>query len=86
MWYTYILKSGKGRWYYVGSTNDVERRLDEHNNGKVRSTKFYQPFTIVFKKEFVREAEAREYERRIKKQRILKESIIRQIEKLCGIV
>ncbi|MGZ3605291.1 MAG: GIY-YIG nuclease family protein, partial [Thermodesulfobacteriota bacterium] len=44
MWYVYILKSGKDKNLYVGSTNSIRRRLTEHNSGKVDSTKSRAPF------------------------------------------
>jgi len=31
---------------YVGSTNDIARRLTEHNSGKVDSTKNRTPFNL----------------------------------------
>jgi putative endonuclease len=31
---------------YVGTTNDIARRLTEHNSGKVDSTKSRRPFTL----------------------------------------
>ena len=31
---------------YVGSTNDIARRLTEHNSGKVDSTKNRTPFSL----------------------------------------
>ena len=34
MFYLYILYSASSNKYYVGYTNDPERRLFEHNNGK----------------------------------------------------
>lgn len=82
MWQVYILKSEKSRWYYVGSTNDISRRLSEHNSGKVFSTKLRLPLKQVYSKNFDTEKEAREFERRVKKQRLLKEDIIRSIEAL----
>ncbi|TSC74797.1 MAG: excinuclease ABC subunit C [Parcubacteria group bacterium Gr01-1014_30] len=80
MWYTYILKSSKKNWHYVGSSNDLGRRLNEHNALKVASTKFYAPLELVYSKEWLTEKEARDYEKRIKRKRIEKESIIRKIE------
>ena len=80
MWYTYILKSRDRKWYYVGSTNRLKIRLDEHNNGKVKSTRGYLPFDVVFQKEFTLEKEARNYERLLKDKRIEKEKIIKLIE------
>ena len=44
----YILKSLANRWFYGVGTNNIYRRLKEHNLGKVRSTKTYRPFELVF--------------------------------------
>ena len=79
MFFVYILKSNKKDWYYVGSTNRLEERLAEHNSGKVRSTKPYIPFNIVYSKTFNNESEARSYEHKIKDCRKEKESIIRSL-------
>lgn len=46
MWYIYILKSEVSKFKYVGSTNDVLRRLKEHNDGLCQSTKHYKPFRL----------------------------------------
>ncbi|MDQ3015038.1 MAG: GIY-YIG nuclease family protein [bacterium] len=80
VWYTYIIKSQKKRWYYVGSTNRLDERLLEHNSGKVNSTKPYRPFSMIYTKEFQTENEARMYERRLKDKRMEKEDIIRKFE------
>ena len=42
MWYTYILKMADGK-YYVGSTNDLKRRMEEHTRGQEISTKWMLP-------------------------------------------
>jgi len=76
----YILRSTKKRWYYVGSTNRLDARVNEHNSGKVRSTKSFMPLELVFSKDFNLESEARNYERLVKDKRILKESLIEEIE------
>ncbi len=46
MWYVYILKSKSSDFRYVGSTNNLNRRLSEHNNGESQSTKAYVPFEV----------------------------------------
>ena len=45
MWYTYILKMADGK-YYVGSTNDLKRRMKEHTRGREISTKWRLPVIL----------------------------------------
>jgi putative endonuclease len=58
----YILKSLNFDRYYVGHSADAEKRLSEHNTGRVRSTKAYKPWKIVYfeLKSSKKEAYARE--------------------------
>lgn len=65
---TYILKC-YDETYYVGSTNDMERRLEQHQTGQSKSTKNRRPIKLVFTKEFSALKEARSYEHFIKRQR-----------------
>ena len=46
MWFVYVLKNLKDGDLYIGSTNDIRRRLAEHNSGEVDSTKYRTPFTL----------------------------------------
>jgi len=48
MYYVYVLLSGKDNNFYIGFTENVEQRLDEHNAGKNRSTKLRRPFTLIY--------------------------------------
>lgn len=47
MWYVYILKSKSSDFIYIGSTNDLKRRITEHNEGLSQSTKHYLPFELL---------------------------------------
>lgn len=47
-WFVYILQSEKDNNFYTGYTNDLERRLKEHNDGKVKSTSYRRPLQIVY--------------------------------------
>jgi len=58
MFYVYILKSLKNGRYYTGSTNDLKRRLVEHNSGGSKYTKLTRPFVLVHKEEFNTRKEA----------------------------
>ena len=46
MWYVYILKSEDDSNLYIGSTNDLRRRVHQHNSAQVSSTKGRGPFTL----------------------------------------
>jgi len=46
--YVYLLKSKVRKWYYIGSTRDLKNQLIEHNNGRVKSTKAYKPFDLIY--------------------------------------
>ena len=39
----YILKSLKNKRYYIGSTDNINRQIIEHNNGLVTATKNIRP-------------------------------------------
>ena len=47
-YYVYILKSLKDGKFYTGYTNNLKRRLNEHNEGKSLSTKNRAPFELVY--------------------------------------
>lgn len=67
MYFLYILQSKKNNRYYIGSTNNLERRILEHNSGKTKSLKYIRPLKIVFQKEYVRDSDARKIEKQLKK-------------------
>ena len=63
MFYVYILKSERDQKRYVGSTNDLERRIHQHNSGQVSSTKYRQPLVLIYKEKYKEEQDARSRER-----------------------
>lgn len=79
MYFLYILKSSTNGKYYIGSTNNIERRVMEHNNGWSRYTKNKGPFELVYKEEYNSNSEAkkREYYLKLLKSRKAIEKLIR---------
>ena len=63
----YILQSEKNNSYYIGSTNNLERRLYEHNSGMVTYTRKLRPMVLKLSKECETLLDARKLERKIKK-------------------
>ncbi|MCK4561190.1 MAG: GIY-YIG nuclease family protein [Calditrichia bacterium] len=62
-YFVYILKSEKDKKRYIGSTNNLQRRIAEHNRGTVKSTKFRRPFKMVYKEQFQTQKEAEDREK-----------------------
>jgi putative endonuclease len=48
MYYTYVLYSKKDEKFYTGFTQDLKLRFDQHNNGRVESTKDRRPLELVY--------------------------------------
>jgi len=46
MWYVYVLSSKSDGTLYVGSTNDLKRRLEEHRQGRCESTRLRRPLEL----------------------------------------
>jgi len=65
VWYVYFLQLNNDN-IYVGSTNDLKRRLDSHQNGQVLSTKAHLPARLKSYIAVENEAVARELERYFK--------------------
>ena len=49
MYIVYILKSENYNKTYVGITNDLQRRLLQHNSGYHSYTKRYKPWFVIYK-------------------------------------
>ena len=65
MYYVYLLQNEQGDVYY-GSTNDLRRRLTEHNGGKSFSTRGHQ-WKLVYYEAYSAEKDARFREQQLKR-------------------
>lgn len=66
MFYVYILQSLKDKGLYIGCTNDIKKRLKEHNNGQSKATKPRAPFKLLHYEAFLSEIDAYETEKYLK--------------------
>lgn len=69
MFFTYIIRSLKDGSYYIGQTGNLEKRLDQHNQGFSDYTSKKLPWEIVYAEEYQSRNEAIKRERFLKKQR-----------------
>ena len=66
MYYTYVIQSEKDGRFYTGFTKDLRHRLNEHNSGKVTSTKNRGPFSLVYYEACLNEQDATAREKYLK--------------------
>ncbi|MBU4339275.1 GIY-YIG nuclease family protein [Candidatus Parcubacteria bacterium] len=66
MFYVYILKSKKDSKLYIGYTNNLQRRIKEHNEGKVKSTNYRRPLVLVYYEAYKAEEDAKTREEQLK--------------------
>ncbi len=66
MYYVYILKSQKHGKLYTGSTNNLKRRLTEHNNGTVKYTKAGRVWKLIWYCAFKDKNKAQAFEKYLK--------------------
>jgi len=66
MYYVYAISSKTRKYIYVGITNKLSRRIDEHNGGYNKTTRAYRPFKLILTEEFATRTTAREREKYLK--------------------
>ncbi len=66
MYYVYILKSEKDGSLYIGYTNNLKKRILEHNNGLSLSTKNKRPYKLIFYEAFINRIDAKHRETYLK--------------------
>jgi putative endonuclease len=66
MYNTYIIYSLQHRKTYVGISEDIQRRIEEHNSKKSKYTSRYAPWVLVFYEEYSTREEARKREKYFK--------------------
>ena len=62
MYYVYILRSSKSGKLYFGYTDNLKRRLKEHQEGKSKYTKGHLPVKLVFYSAFLDKSIAKDFE------------------------
>ena len=65
--FLYILQSETSGKFYVGSTDDLDRRISKHARGHTPSTRGRDPWKLVYKEEFATLLEVRRRELAIKR-------------------
>jgi putative endonuclease len=65
-WYTYVLYSKKLNRFYIGSTNNLKRRIAEHKSGKTHTTFRMKNHKLVYCEICLSKKDAQNRERQLK--------------------
>jgi putative endonuclease len=83
IYFAYVLENPQGK-FYIGSTEDIERRLQQHNSAEKDGTKFTHkngPWRLVWSEQHFTRASAMRRERQIKQMksaRWIRENLLKQ--------
>ena len=64
----YVIRNREGK-YYIGLSDDVGRRINQHNRGEARWTRGKGPWKLVWQSGELSLSEARKLENRLKRQK-----------------
>ena len=78
-YFVYVLQSKRDKSIYIGYTNDLQRRLQEHNKGLCPSTKDKVPFRIATYEAYSSEVDVRTRERRLKQYKNAYKELLKRI-------
>ena len=65
-YYTYILQLKKDNKFYTGYTKDLKLRFEQHQQGRIDSTKNRRPFKLIYFEGCLNEKDARKREKYLK--------------------
>jgi len=65
-YYVYVLISERDGKFYIGYTDDLKKRLNDHNKGKVPSTKNRTPLKLVYYEACLNQQDATKRESHLK--------------------
>ena len=66
MVYVYVLQSGKDHKFYVGCTENLKLRFEQHTRGYAGATKLRRPFKLVYYEACLNKSDALHREKYLK--------------------
>ncbi|MDD2646577.1 MAG: GIY-YIG nuclease family protein [Patescibacteria group bacterium] len=66
VFFTYVLRSLKDDYAYVGYTDNLKKRLEEHQKGKSFATRLRRPFKLIYFEACLNEQDAKQREKYLK--------------------
>ena len=82
MFYVYVLKNKKNGDLYVGYSENLKKRFEEHNKGRVKSTKSFILWTLIYYEAYRDKSDATKREKNLKEHRVKEDFKIQAINSL----
>ena len=79
MYFVYVVQSDKDGTTYIGSTKNLEKRINEHNQAKTKSIKHILPVSLVYYEAYLTKTQALKREIELKKSSYAKEQLFKRI-------
>jgi len=82
-YYVYVLISQKDHKFYIGSTSDLKKRLQQHKKGTVLATKNRLPIDLIFYEAYRNKYDAirrEDYFKSTKGKRTLKQLLVEHLK------
>ncbi len=62
----YVIQSLKDKSFYIGCSSDMKKRLEQHNKGRIFSTKIHVPWILIYCECFRSQEDAFDREQKLK--------------------
>jgi putative endonuclease len=66
MHFVYLLLSSVDKKFYIGLSTDIDKRLSDHNHGRVKSTKERRPLELLYYEAYLDKRDAVQREKFLK--------------------
>ena len=80
MWFVYLIQSKQDSSVYIGYTEHLKQRINEHNQGKTKSIKHKTPFKLIYFETYCNKRLARKREIELKKNSFKKKELLTRLE------
>jgi putative endonuclease len=79
MYYVYLLQFKKDQGFYIGQTEDLNRRIKDHKKGKTKSIKHRGEFILVYYEAYRSKKDATRREWKIKHYAEVKKDLLEKV-------
>ena len=79
MYHVYLITSQQDKSVYIGFTENLKKRIEEHNSGKTKSIKHKKPFKLKYFETYCNKTIARKREIELKNNSFKKKELLERL-------